>query len=256
MLQGAFSQPAAPPLPAEDDGIPQGRPPVEKRTDSVSYGSYGPPGSYSSSYYSSGSDAFYCDNDIITHQAYVCDGDNDCYDCSDELGIDCDMDCEIGFWNPGYYGPYAPYSSYGSYDLDDSGVFQCANGNTTSAGYVCDGDNDCYDCSDELGIGCEMDCEIGFWNPGYYGPYAPYSSYGSDNSGVFQCANGNTTSAGYVCDGDNDCYDCSDELGIGCDMDCDIGFWNPGNYGPYAPYSSYGSYGSYSGSGSFISKKK
>ena len=43
-------------------------------------------------------------------------------------------------------------------------MFQCANNQSTSISYICDGDNDCGDCSDELAEqGCTEPCVPGMW---------------------------------------------------------------------------------------------
>merc|ERR1712227_776382 len=167
---------------------------------------YGADGTYSyyssySSYYSYGADAFYCTNGDVTSQDYVCDGDNDCDDCSDERGADCDRPCVEGLWTPDAYSSYYDYS----YGAD---AFECENGEVTSQDYVCDGDNDCGDCSDETCT--EYECVEGLWRPDW-----------------FACTNGDSVDSDYICDGDNDCDDCSDERGANCDRPCIEGFWNP-----------------------------
>ena len=62
--------------------------------------------------------------------------------------------------------------------------FVCANGREVLASWICDGDNDCGDFSDEQN--CPFDED-------------------------FQCQNGGSVPARWICDGDNDCGDFSDE---------------------------------------------
>merc|ERR1712088_483274 len=77
---------------------------------------------------------FACDNGDLTYSIFVCDGDNDCGDCTDEPADMCDVPCVPGQWNH-----------------DD---ITCVNGNGPfPASYDCDGWNDCGDCSDET---CEQ----------------------------------------------------------------------------------------------------
>jgi len=144
----------------------------------------------------SGGPNFQCDNGNMTMEMYVCDGDNDCGDCTDEQqGCGSEQACVIGQWNP-----------------DD---FQCDNGVSVPGSYECDGDNDCGDCSDEASSSCESECD-------------PNYEYGYDGADPdFQCDNGDMTMEMYVCDGDNDCEDCTDEQDCGSEQACVIGQWNP-----------------------------
>ncbi|KAI8521339.1 hypothetical protein Bbelb_010930 [Branchiostoma belcheri] len=67
--------------------------------------------------------------------------------------------------------------------------FSCANGGCIPDNWICDGDNDCGDMSDE------QNC-----------------ANGACNGGEFECANSHCIDADWICDGDNDCGDMSDEL--------------------------------------------
>merc|ERR1719277_849588 len=147
---------------------------------------------------------FSCSNGELTMSSYICDGDNDCGDCSDELQPGCTEPCVPGLWRH-----------------DD---FQCSNGESTGWQFICDGDNDCGDCSDERANNCTEPCVEGQWNvddtQGTSNDTAP------ENYLNFECTNGQLTSSEFVCDGDNDCDDCSDERQAGCDMPCVEGQWN------------------------------
>jgi len=147
-------------------------------------------GSGSGSGYGSGSSEFPCGHgNYSIPESWICDGDNDCLDCSDEAG--CATGCEV----------YVPEPD-----------FPCGNGGSVPASYVCDGDNDCGDCSDEA---CDATCDADYDYE--YTPDVP----------DFQCENGNMTYTTYMCDGDNDCGDCTDEP-MSCESEqaCVVGQWN------------------------------
>ncbi|XP_071503071.1 uncharacterized protein [Diadema antillarum] len=172
---------------------------------------------------------FACPNGHCIPAWWVCDGDNDCGDLSDEN-------------NCGYLTTEEPEIST-TQGVPSCGAwnFQCDNGNCIAAWWVCDGDNDCGDLSDENNCGhltteepeisttqgvpscsdSQFACDNGYCIP------APWICDGDNdcgdlsdetNCGVpscsdsqFACDNGNCIPAQWVCDGDNDCGDLSDE---------------------------------------------
>ena len=76
------------------------------------------------------SSAFRCNNTITIQDNWVCDGDNDCGDNSDEIGCSC-----------------------------SSSEARCGEGATRSCipeRWICDGDNDCGNNNDEQvqGVSC------------------------------------------------------------------------------------------------------
>uniref|UniRef100_A0A8C7ZGK0 LDL receptor related protein 8 n=1 Tax=Oryzias sinensis TaxID=183150 RepID=A0A8C7ZGK0_9TELE len=117
---------------------------------------------------------FMCANRKCLAAVYVCDGDDDCGDGSDELKCGSPLTC----------GP---------------NHLRCNTSECVPLMWSCDGDPDCSDGSDEGPDRCG-------------GDGAPYLHRRANcTAGEFRCANGECIRLTWKCDGDPDCKDKSDE---------------------------------------------
>uniref|UniRef100_A0A671K0Q1 Basement membrane-specific heparan sulfate proteoglycan core protein-like n=1 Tax=Sinocyclocheilus anshuiensis TaxID=1608454 RepID=A0A671K0Q1_9TELE len=128
------------------------------------------------------SDEFRCQDGLACIPVeYVCDKQPDCSDLSDE------MNCVPVRPTPPTPPKTRPPPGPGPCRADQAA---CQNGQCISRDYVCDGETDCTDGSDEFNCGTPSPCE----------------------PNEFKCQNGRCALKLWRCDGDNDCQDNSDEM--------------------------------------------
>lgn len=90
--------------------------------------------------------------------------------------------------------------------------FKCENGKCLTREWLCDGVDDCGDASDEENGICSRK------NSTLSSAFAK-SKVSVPCAGGFRCKNGNCLDLSFVCNGQEDCYDGSDEHGA-CDGSC------------------------------------
>ncbi|XP_056127208.1 low-density lipoprotein receptor-related protein 1B isoform X1 [Rhinichthys klamathensis goyatoka] len=154
-------------------------------------------------------DDFQCRNWRCIRANWICDGDDDCLDGSDEEAQICsNHSCPIDqFKCPNNRCIPKRWLCDGTDDCGDNedesnktcsaqpcraGQFTCGNGRCVPEAWRCDQDDDCGDMSDESTSCAFPTCEA---------------------LSQFSCANGRCISMKWHCDSDDDCGDNSDEAG-------------------------------------------
>ncbi|XP_063240571.1 low-density lipoprotein receptor-related protein 2 [Bacillus rossius redtenbacheri] len=150
---------------------------------------------------------FTCYNQRCVPKAWVCDGDDDCLDNSDEeqnctkpTCAPSEFKCSSGRCIPGNFkcdsendcGDYSDEMGCGANTTCAPSQFQCENRRCIPMTWRCDSENDCGDGSDERASCSEKTCA-------YFQFTCPRSGHCIPQS--------------WVCDGDNDCFDNQDEEG-------------------------------------------
>ncbi|XP_012271678.1 low-density lipoprotein receptor-related protein 2 [Orussus abietinus] len=148
---------------------------------------------------------FTCANQRCVPQSWVCDGDDDCLDKSDEM-----QNCTKPTCGPN--------------------EFQCQNGRCVPLSFRCDSGNDCGDYSDEMAcpnVTCsanQFTCENNRCIPATWKCDLENDCGDSSDEGAFCAAktcsyfqftcprSGHCIPQSWVCDGDNDCFDQQDEM--------------------------------------------
>ncbi|CAH1121148.1 unnamed protein product [Ceutorhynchus assimilis] len=176
---------------------------------------------------------FTCANKKCIPIPFVCDGENDCEDNSDENPAECSKNVTCG-----------------------KNEFRCNNGKCIPSHWQCDNDKDCSDNSDED----EHLCQLKVCGPDEFtcrsapGECVPLTWMCDDNpdcsdssdekscnetcrSDEFTCKNGKCIQKRWVCDADNDCGDNSDEsecpevkCSPGTEFQCTERFCVPGKW--------------------------
>ncbi|CAG0894277.1 unnamed protein product [Darwinula stevensoni] len=183
---------------------------------------------------------FLCDGGVCLDVGKLCDGRLDCPQGDDELN------CTVLSTTPSSIVALTTNSALGSRRCRLEEDFRCRNGRCLDLKFVCDGNDDCGDWSDEMSDKCHnvrRNCSKNTFqcSPGICIPQAWVCDHNMDCPGMederncpceeFKCRSGRCIPKGWRCDNEVDCPDGSDELNCHemeveqkqCDFACKLG---------------------------------
>lgn len=156
---------------------------------------------------------FTCDDGAVVLAAWVCDGDVDCEDGSDEeQNCPDSFSCADGSGSSAVRCDGVEDCSEGEDEADCPAQFVCSDGTEIPPSWVCDGYGDCSDGMDE-DQGCPVTCDSQYFQRNRTcGDLSSDAQAAATNCLGYQCTDGTELGPGKRCDGTEDCADGDDEL--------------------------------------------
>jgi hypothetical protein len=161
-------------------------------------------------------DPFTCLDGFVIPPEYQCDGEDDCGEGEDEADCPAEFACEDGELVPARWECDGIADCTAAEDEHEAcPVFECADGVVIQPKGECDGFVDCADGSDEPDDCPVFTCDWPLPDANFCNGTVDCNNGEDEPSGcessTFNCENGEVVPADWHCDGEADCSDSSDE---------------------------------------------